>query len=88
MRTVTTQEILTRLTDVRGPNPNGNYAAKCPAHNDCSRSLIVRRGRSEYTGRARTYVSCMAGCSETAIMQAVGLTCSDLLEGGWKHAAG
>jgi hypothetical protein len=62
--------LLSRLTGVKGRN--GNYTARCPAHEDKSPSLAVK----EQDGKI--LVHCFAGCSVENIVGAVGMDVTDL----------
>ena len=58
---------------------SGRYYAVCPAHDDRSPSLSVNTGDD---GRILLY--CFAGCSAESILQALGLTWSDLYPDRWE----
>ncbi|MCC8357182.1 MAG: AAA family ATPase [Oscillospiraceae bacterium] len=64
-------EFLKHLDGVRGSG--GQYVAKCPAHDDQHQSLSVGEGKD-----GRLLVRCHAGCSATAVMEALGLKTADL----------
>jgi hypothetical protein len=64
------ENLLSRLTGVKGRN--GNYTARCPAHEDKSPSLAVK----EQDGKI--LVHCFAGCSVENIVGAVGMDVTDL----------
>lgn len=66
------ETLLARLdgAKVRG---DGSWQARCPAHDDKSPSLNVRRGDD-----GRALVRCYAGCEVEAVVAAVGLTMGDL----------
>lgn len=51
----------------------GGWQAECPAHEDHSPSLSVREGSD-----GRALLHCFAGCEIAAVLQALGLTFSDL----------
>ena len=53
----------------------GRWMARCPAHDDKSPSLSIRE-----TGDGRVLVHCFAGCTATEVLDAVGLSLSDLFE--------
>jgi hypothetical protein len=63
---------LDRLEQVR-ELPNGEYKARCPAHDDKSPSLHIALGDDD-----RILVYCFAGCSIEQICSAVNLNTSDL----------
>ena len=65
---MTLNEILGRLRGVRGGN--GQYTAKCPAHDDRNASLSVGVGNDR-----RILLKCHAGCSSEAITAALGGDC-------------
>lgn len=54
--------------------PNGQYIARCPAHKDKTPSLAIREVSS-----GRVLLHCFAGCDPENILNAVGLTFSDLI---------
>ncbi|WP_175964460.1 DNA primase [Burkholderia pyrrocinia] len=64
--------LLSRLASVRHSGPH-RWQARCPAHNDHGPSLAVRE-----LDDGRLLVHCFAGCGIGAVMDAVGLTVSDL----------
>lgn len=66
------ESILTRLTKVR-KGGNNRWSAKCPAHNDKSPSLMVSSRPDGSIG-----LHCFAGCDTASVVQAIGLTMSDL----------
>ena len=63
--------LLDRLDKVRGRN--GQYMARCPAHDDRGPSLSIGEG-----DQGSVLVHCFAGCSTEAVVNAVGLELSDL----------
>ncbi len=63
--------ILPRLENVRGSH--GRYTARCPAHDDRGPSLAVTEVDDKML-----LMHCFAGCDVHDIVQAVGLTISDL----------
>lgn len=68
------QTIVSALHDL-GCDPRGSgssFTAKCPAHEDSSPSLSVKRGDD-----GRVLVCCHAGCRYTEVMRAVGLSSRD-----------
>lgn len=64
--------ILSRLDGVI-TRSNGQYLARCPAHEDKSPSLSVRE-----TDDGTILIHCFAGCAAYDITSAVGLNLSDL----------
>jgi putative DNA primase/helicase len=68
-----TQRLLDRLDGVRETAPDC-YVARCPAHDDKSPSLSIKRVDD------RVLVNCFAGCSASEVMESVGLTLSDLFD--------
>ncbi len=68
---MTIEEILSRLEGVKGGN--GQYAARCPAHDDKRASLSVSTGQDR-----RILLHCHAGCTVPEILEALGLKESDL----------
>lgn len=53
--------------------------ALCPAHTDRTPSLSVRASRT-LDGRGRIYVKCFAGCTDEAVLAALGLGLADLYD--------
>lgn len=68
---MTLEEILARLDGVTGHD--GQYMARCPAHEDKQASLSVSSGKD-----GRVLIKCQAGCSHKAVMAALGLSERDL----------
>ena len=66
------KEFLSRLHVDRGPNANGEYMCRCPAHDDKTASLCVREGQRGIV------LKCQAGCVTNAVVAAMGLSMSDL----------
>ncbi|MCF6096776.1 hypothetical protein L1766_07165 [Thermovorax subterraneus] len=64
-------KLLNRLESVRQTGPN-KWVARCPAHPDRSPSLSIRLNGD------RILVYCFAGCPANRIVEAVGMTVSDL----------
>jgi hypothetical protein len=52
----------------------GNYKAQCPAHDDRTASLSVKRG-----DKGGVLLKCFAGCSYQSIVSAIGLAPSQLM---------
>ena len=75
MATIVSEEaiyrVLSRLPDAR--RTGSAWAAKCPAHDDEHASLSIGIGEDN-----RVLLHCHAGCSTEDIVQALGLTMSDL----------
>jgi 5S rRNA maturation endonuclease (ribonuclease M5) len=66
-------DFLGRLRGVKG---GGNqYSAQCPAHDDQHASLSVSTGQD-----GRILVKCNAGCTNPAILSALGLTWGDVFQ--------
>ena len=72
---MTLEEFLAELHGVRGSG-GGGYSAICPAHEDSSASLSVKRGDKGIV------IKCHAGCSAGEIMTSIGRSVADLFEGG------
>lgn len=68
---MTLTDILQRLDGVTGRN--GQYMARCPAHNDRNASLSIGQGRD-----GRILLRCHAGCSTEDICAVLGLSTRDL----------
>ena len=64
---------LAGLTVSHGPNDSGEYMCKCPAHEDRTASLSVREGDG-----GKILLHCMAGCSTSEVVRAMGLKMADL----------
>jgi hypothetical protein len=67
---LTADALLSRFDQVRPTR--GGWQARCPAHDDRSPSLSIRRGDKWWL------TFCHAGCSTRAVVSAVGLTVSEL----------
>lgn len=65
-------ELLSRLEGVREVG-NGQFYAKCPSHDDGSPSLSIKE-----TDDGTLLVHCFAGCESPEVVEAVGMTLSDL----------
>lgn len=65
------ENLLQRLEKVKGRN--GSWTARCPAHADGSPSLAVRQADD-----GRVLLHCFAGCDTQSVVEAVGLSMSDL----------
>ena len=68
--------LLSRLEKVTG-GKGGQYTACCPAHLDSSPSLRIREDAD-----GRILIHCLAGCGGADVMEAVGLSLSDLYPEG------
>jgi hypothetical protein len=68
---VQVDELLERFEGVKGGN--GQWTARCPAHDDRNASLTVAVGRD-----GQLLVTCWAGCNLEAIARAVGVDVRDL----------
>lgn len=66
------EPFLSKLEKVR-PNGRGCYTACCPAHHDKHPSLAIRQ-----TGDGKILLKCFGGCSAYEIVNAVGLSLTDL----------
>ncbi len=66
------ETLLAHLDKVRRTGP-GRWVACCPAHEDRHPSLAVGEGDD-----GRTVLKCFAGCTVHEVVQAVGLSVSDL----------
>jgi len=64
--------LLSRLDGVRRTGP-GRWIARCPAHDDRGPSLSTRE-----LDDGRVLLHCFAGCPINAVLDAIGLTFSDL----------
>ncbi|QDT56897.1 Regulatory protein RepA [Caulifigura coniformis] len=68
---MTTAEILARLEGVKGGD--GQWTARCPAHDDNRNSLSITAGPD-----GRTLIRCHAGCTSAGVALAAGMELSDL----------
>jgi hypothetical protein len=66
------ETLLSRLEKVKQTG-RGRWTARCPAHDDRGPSLAVRE-----LDDGRVLLHCFAGCSVGEIVDAIGLTVSDL----------
>ena len=64
-------QVLERLEGVR--RSGKKFIARCPSHHDKTPSLSITEGRYE-----RVLLHCFAGCEPEAIVNAMGLSMSDL----------
>jgi hypothetical protein len=91
MTQTTTQKPIDRflplLKGVKSQHYNGRgnpgSTACCPAYNDSEASLLVWEDTSDH----HVGIKCFAGCTRKAIVEAVGLTESDLYTDGKTHSA-
>lgn len=72
-------KILSRLDGVR-TRADGQWSAKCPAHEDRSPSLSIRE-----MGDGRILLHCFALCGAQAVVEAVGMSLSDLMGDSDEH---
>ena len=75
-------KILERLGTHRKTSSD-QWLAVCPAHNDRSPSLHVREKED-----GRILIHCKAGCGATEVLDAIGLTYSDLFPETDEHYSG
>lgn len=68
---MTIEDFLSRLEGVKGGN--GQYSARCPAHDDKRASLSVSTGHD-----GKILLHCHAGCTVSEILAALGVQESDL----------
>ena len=73
-RQITFEEFLRRFKKVTGSGTQ--YMARCPAHDDDTPSLSIKKDGNDI----RWY--CHAGCSQEAVLTAVGLSWADVLPPG------
>jgi DNA primase len=76
------QMILDRLDKLRSTG-RGRWMAACPAHDDRTPSLSVRE-----TDDGRVLIHCFAECAIEDVLEAMGLTVSDLFDRPLQHHAG
>src|SRR5690606_15907383 len=65
------QLVISRLEGVSGSD--GQYTARCPAHDDHQASLSIGTGAD-----GRALLKCFAGCPATSIVEHIGLKMQDL----------
>jgi hypothetical protein len=71
------ENILERLEQVTGKPPRSTWdgwTACCPAHDDRTPSLSIKRGAAH-----RILMKCHAGCETEAVVRALGLSMADLM---------
>lgn len=73
------ETLLSCLNKVRRTGP-GRWIACCPAHEDKRASLAIRE-----LDDGRTLAHCFAGCAVHEVVQAVGLSLSDLFPEAWSN---
>ncbi len=71
--TMTAETLLAQLNGVRETG-HGKYVARCPAHDDKSPSLAIKD-----CGDGRVLLHCFAGCETEDVLNAIGLTFSDVM---------
>lgn len=64
------EKILSRLDGVI--KTNGQYMANCPAHSDKDPSLAIKESEN------KILIHCFAGCSALEVLEAIGLSVTDL----------
>jgi hypothetical protein len=74
------ENLLTRLEGVR-ERGDGRWVARCPAHHDKAPSLSVQDVGD------KVLLCCFSGCETAAVLDAVGLTWSELFEPKPHHEA-
>lgn len=72
------KELLERLEGVRSTS-DGEYIAKCPAHQDEHRSLMIAERVSKKDGKERLLLCCHAACRPDEILARLGITAKDLI---------
>ncbi len=70
---MTIDTLIARLDGVKETGP-GKYLSRCPAHDDRSPSLAIKDGDD-----GRVLIHCFAGCEPQFILNAIGLTFSDIM---------
>ena len=65
--------LISRLDGVKETSP-GKYLSRCPAHDDRSPSLAIKDGDD-----GRVLIHCFAGCDVENVLDALGLSFSDLM---------
>src|SRR5262245_47035912 len=74
----TDNRLLSLLSNVR-PRAEDRWIARCPAHEDGSPSLALRRTSD------RWLIRCWAGCTAHEVVEAIGLTLADLFDDHPRH---
>lgn len=72
-------DVLSKLDGVKGGN--GQYTARCPAHDDHNSSLSIAEGDKGIV------IHCHTGCDTMAVAQSIGLRMSDLFQDSTKTTA-
>lgn len=67
------ETLIDRLDGVRETGPE-KYVARCPAHDDRSPSLAIKD-----CGDGRILLHCFAGCDVESVLDALGLSFSDIM---------
>ncbi len=67
------ETLIDRLDGVRETG-HGKYIARCPAHDDRSPSLAIKD-----CGDGRILLHCFAGCDVESVLDALGLSFSDIM---------
>ena len=73
------KQVLSMLQSVSGPNSSGEYSARCPAHDDHTPTLTVTVKASAKDGKERIMLNCHKGCTQQAIIDALGIQFRDLI---------
>jgi hypothetical protein len=71
--------LLDRLEGVRATG-SSKWIARCPAHEDRSPSLAIREGDG-----GTTLIHCFAGCPTAEVLDAIGLSLTDLFPARVSH---
>ena len=66
------RDFISRLKVESGPNGQGEYMCRCPAHDDKNASLCVKEGSKGIV------LKCQAGCATDSVLSAMGLKMADL----------
>lgn len=66
------REFISRLKVESGPNGQGEYMCRCPAHDDKNASLCVKEGNKGIV------LKCQAGCTTDSVLSSMGLKMKDL----------
>ena len=70
---MTIETLISRLDGVKETGP-GKYVSRCPSHDDRSPSLAIKDGDD-----GRVLIHCFAGCEPQSVLDAIGLTFSDIM---------
>ena len=71
------EEFLRLLHVESGPDGQGNYKCRCPAHDDHTASMSVALGKNR-KGQDIILTKCHRGCTARDIVRAMGLSMKDL----------